>query len=54
MGVRRTTAFEEDKEETGRALKLEIEPGTFLLANAGTRGTSVQDKVHTGTMNHTP
>ena len=49
VGVPVTTAFEEFKEETGRALKLEIEPGTFLLANAGSVVTSVQDKVHTGT-----
>jgi diaminopimelate decarboxylase len=34
--------------ETGRALRLEIEPGTFLLANSCSLVSSVQDVVHTG------
>jgi diaminopimelate decarboxylase len=34
--------------ETGRALKLEIEPGTFLLANSCSLVTTVQDVVNTG------
>jgi diaminopimelate decarboxylase len=33
-------------------LKLEIEPGTFLVANAGTLLTSVQDIVSTGAGGH--
>lgn len=35
-------------EETGRRIKLEIEPGTFLVANAGALITTVEDKVDTG------
>ena len=42
-------AFESFAAETGRELKLEIEPGTFLLANSCAVVTSVQDKVTTGT-----
>jgi len=34
--------------ETGRTLRLEIEPGTFLLANSCSLVTTVQDVVHTG------
>ena len=34
--------------ETGRAIKLEIEPGTFLLANSCSLVTTIQDVVHTG------
>jgi len=34
--------------ETGRAIKLEIEPGTYLLANSCSLVTSIQDVVHTG------
>ena len=33
-------------EETGRELKLEIEPGTFLVANAGSMVCSVQVRVY--------
>ena len=40
--------FEAFKEETGRELKLEIEPGTFLVANAGSLVCTVQDVVSTG------
>mmetsp|Transcript_3327 Transcript_3327/g.5173 ORF Transcript_3327/g.5173 Transcript_3327/m.5173 type:complete len:477 (+) Transcript_3327:3-1433(+) len=39
--------FEAFYEETGRKLKLEIEPGTFLVANACSLLTSVQDIVRT-------
>jgi len=42
-------ALEEFKQTTGRALHLEIEPGTFLLANACALVTVIQDQVHTGT-----
>jgi len=34
--------------EMGRTLRLEIEPGTFLLANSCSLVTTVQDVVHTG------
>lgn len=44
--------FEEFAAKTGRQLKLEIEPGTFLVANAGTLLCSVQDMVHTGAGGH--
>lgn len=40
--------FEAFKKETGRELKLEIEPGTFLVANAGSLVCTVQDVVSTG------
>jgi diaminopimelate decarboxylase len=36
-------------QRTGRRLHLEIEPGTFLVANAGTLLTRVQDATATGT-----
>lgn len=34
--------FEKFAQETGRELKLEIEPGTFLVANAGSLVCTVQ------------
>jgi diaminopimelate decarboxylase len=34
--------------ETGRSIRLEIEPGTFLLANSCSLVTTIQDVVHTG------
>lgn len=40
--------FDDFKKETGRELKLEIEPGTFLVANAGSLVCTVQDVVSTG------
>ena len=40
--------FEEFAKETGRDLKLEIEPGTFLLAHACSLVTTVQDVTSTG------
>jgi diaminopimelate decarboxylase len=40
-------------EETGRQIKLEIEPGTFLVANAGAMVSTVQDIVSTGAEGHT-
>jgi hypothetical protein len=33
--------------QTGRELKLEIEPGTYLLANSGCLVTTIQDMVST-------
>mgnify|MGYP000004466779 FL=1 len=41
--------FEAYAKETGTELQLEIEPGTFLLANSCSIVTTVQDKVTTGT-----
>jgi len=46
-------AFKAFAEETGREIKLEIEPGTFLVANAGALITTVQDIVSTGEQGHT-
>jgi diaminopimelate decarboxylase len=40
--------FEQFAKETGRELTLEIEPGTFLLANACSLVTTVQDVTSTG------
>ena len=40
--------FEDFAKETGRKLKLEIEPGTFLLAHACSLVTQVQDVTSTG------
>ena len=42
-------AFEEFAERTGRKLNLEIEPGTFLLANSCSIVSTAQDIVETGT-----
>ena len=42
------TLFEEFARETGRELKLEIEPGTFLLAHACSLVSQVQDITSTG------
>lgn len=48
-----TKAFTEFEAETGRALHLEIEPGTYLVAMAGALVSTVQDKVSTtGTDGH--
>ena len=41
-------AFEKFAQEDGRRLRLEIEPGTFLVANAGAVLCRVQDVVSTG------
>lgn len=41
------------KEETGRALHLEIEPGTYFIAHAGTLVATVDDIVDTGKYGHT-
>jgi diaminopimelate decarboxylase len=35
-------------EETGRSIRLEIEPGTYLLANSCALVTTIQDAVNTG------
>jgi diaminopimelate decarboxylase len=46
-------ALEAFYEETGRKLHLEIEPGTFLVANAGSLVTTVHDIVDTGEEGYT-
>ena len=46
-------AFAEFAKKTGRKLKLEIEPGTYLVANSGALLTKVQDIVTTGKDGHT-
>eukprot|EP00184_Porphyridium_aerugineum_P002616 CAMPEP_0184693308 /NCGR_PEP_ID=MMETSP0313-20130426/1558_1 /TAXON_ID=2792 /ORGANISM="Porphyridium aerugineum, Strain SAG 1380-2" /LENGTH=496 /DNA_ID=CAMNT_0027151353 /DNA_START=54 /DNA_END=1544 /DNA_ORIENTATION=+ len=45
-------AFEEFAAKTGRKLKLEIEPGTYLLANSASLVATVQDIVTTGKSGH--
>ncbi|MBC2600207.1 diaminopimelate decarboxylase [Puniceicoccus vermicola] len=45
-------ALTEFAEETGRKIRLEIEPGTFVVANAGYLVSRVQDVVDTGTGGH--
>lgn len=41
------------KKETGRALHLEIEPGTYFIAHAGTLIATIDDIVDTGKFGHT-
>lgn len=48
IGLPVREAFEELFEETGRRIRLEIEPGTFLVANACALVSTIQDIVHTG------
>ena len=45
-------AFATFAQKTGREIKLEIEPGTFLVANSGTLLTSIQDMTTTGSSGH--
>ena len=45
--------FRDFAEETGREIRLEIEPGTFLVANAGSLLCAVQDIVSTGESGYT-
>lgn len=45
-------AFQAFAEQTSRQIKLEIEPGTFLVANSGALLTTIQDIVHTGKDGH--
>lgn len=46
-------AFEKFAAETGRKLRMEIEPGTYLLANSCALLSTVQDIVTTGAEGHT-
>ena len=52
VGAPVKSAFEEFAAKTGRQLKLEIEPGTYLVANAGALLCAVQDIVTTGEAGH--
>lgn len=47
-GIPVAEKFREFAKETGREIHLEIEPGTFLVANAGSLLCKVQDIVSTG------
>lgn len=47
IGAPVADAFREFAKEYGRELHLEIEPGTYLVANAGALVTTIQDKVST-------
>ena len=47
IGLPVKDAFEDFAKRTGRKLYLEIEPGTFLMANSGVLLTKVQDIVRT-------
>lgn len=54
IGAPVTEAFRKFAEDEGRELKLEIEPGTYLLAMSGAVVTTIQDKVFTtGESGHT-
>jgi len=53
IGTPAKEALEEFAAETGRKLHLEIEPGTFLVANACSVVTTVQDMTTTGAKGHT-
>lgn len=53
VGAPMKAAFERFAAETGRRLRLEIEPGTFLVALAGAVVSTVQDIVSTGAAGHT-
>lgn len=53
VGATVKTAFEAFARETGRELHLEIEPGTYLVANAGALISRIQDIVHTGADGYT-
>ena len=52
VGLPIKNALEAFAAETGRELHLEIEPGTFLLANAGCLLSTIQDKTSTGEEGH--
>merc|ERR1719331_2011975 len=52
VGAPVTDAFQAFAKDTGRELHLEIEPGTFLLANSGALVSTVQDVVTTGDAGH--
>ena len=49
VGLPVKESFEQFAAETGRRIKLEIEPGTFLVANSGALLSRVQDLARTDT-----
>jgi diaminopimelate decarboxylase len=51
LGTYAATRLKAFKEQTGRALGMEIEPGTFVVANSGYIITRVMDKKLTNEMN---
>lgn len=53
IGERLTTELQNFALQTGRQLHLEIEPGTFLVANAGILIAQVEDIVDTGSKGYT-
>jgi diaminopimelate decarboxylase len=52
VGAKVAKLVEKFADETGRRLKLEIEPGTYLPAQAGAIVATVQDTAHTGANGH--
>jgi len=52
VGATVKALFEERARESGQRLRLEIEPGTYLVAQAGALVCSVQDIVSTGQSGH--
>lgn len=50
VGAAMETVFRDFARETGRQLRLEVEPGTFLVARAGFLLSMVQDVVDTGSV----
>jgi diaminopimelate decarboxylase len=54
IGIPVTDSFKQFAEEDGRKLRLEIEPGTYLMAMSGAVVSTIQDKViTTGESGHT-
>jgi len=53
IGARMAVQFEEFAREHGRRLHLEVEPGTYLVANAGALVCTVADVVDTGADGYT-
>ncbi len=52
IGLPVARALEAFAQETGRRIHLEIEPGTYLVANAGALLCRIQDKMDTGENGH--
>ncbi|HLS28758.1 MAG TPA: hypothetical protein VK041_08925, partial [Opitutales bacterium] len=53
IGQKLAEGLEKLASETGRKIKVEIEPGTLLVANAGAIVSTIQDLVDTGANGHT-
>ncbi len=52
IGGRLKSGLEQFADKTGRKIHLEIEPGTFMVANAGVLIAEIIDKTDTGTNGH--